>query len=122
MRLFIQAYLELIRFEFLLRRGRFQTLREVVAQQPTCKKEPRTSSQAICRSVDLACLWYWKEVLCLQRSAATTCLLRKYGFPAQLIIGVQTIPFKSHAWVELGGEILNDKPYSREMYALLDRC
>jgi hypothetical protein len=32
------------------------------------------------------------------------------------------MPFKAHAWVEVGGHIVNDKPYTREMYAILDRC
>ena len=34
--------------------------------------------ERICSAVDMACIWYWKEALCLQRSAATACLLKKY--------------------------------------------
>jgi hypothetical protein len=70
----------------------------------------------------MACIWYWKEVLCLQRSAATTCLLKRYGVPAHMILGAQPMPFKAHAWVEVNGSVVNDKPYMREMYAVLDRC
>jgi hypothetical protein len=70
----------------------------------------------------MACIWYCKEVLCLQRSAATTCLLRKYGVSAHLVIGAQQMPFKAHAWVEVGGEVVNDKKYVRELYARLDQC
>ncbi len=40
-----------------------------------------------CAAVDMACIWYWKEGLCLQRSAATACLLKRFGVPAQLVIG-----------------------------------
>jgi len=61
-------------------------------------------------------------VLFLQRSAATACLLKKYGVAAQLVIGTQPLPFKAHAWVEVEGTVVNDKPYIREMYAVLDRC
>ena len=70
----------------------------------------------------MACIWYWKEVLCLQRSAATACLLKRHGVPAQMMIGAQQMPFKAHAWVEVDGRVVNDKPYMREMYAVLDRC
>jgi hypothetical protein len=39
-----------------------------------------------------------------------------------MVIGAQAMPFRAHAWVEIGGHIVNDKPYTREMYAILDRC
>ena len=42
--------------------------------------------------------------------------------PAQMVIGSQQMPFRSHAWVEVEGRVVNDKPYMREMYAVLDRC
>ena len=32
------------------------------------------------------------------------------------------MPFKAHAWVEVAGVVVNDKPYMPEMYAVLDRC
>lgn len=72
--------------------------------------------------IDTACIWYRKEVLCLQRSVVTTCLLRKYGVPAQMVIGAQQVPFKAHAWVEVGQRVVNDKPYVVEMYGILSRC
>lgn len=61
-------------------------------------------------------------MLCLQRSAATALLLKEHGIPAQLVIGAQQIPFRAHAWVELHGRVINDKPYMPEVYAVLDRC
>jgi hypothetical protein len=60
--------------------------------------------------------------LCLQRSAAAACLLKRYGIPAQMVIGAKQMPFKAHAWVEVGGRVVNDKPYMPEIYAELDRC
>ena len=79
-------------------------------------------TERICAAVDMACIWYWKEALCLQRSAATACLLKQYGVAAQMMIGAQQMPFKAHAWVEVDGRVVNDKPYIREMYAILERC
>jgi hypothetical protein len=76
----------------------------------------------VCSAVDVACIWYWKQVLCLQRSAAAACLLRDNGVPAELVIGAQRMPFHAHAWVEVQGRVVNDKSYTNEMYAVLDRC
>jgi hypothetical protein len=113
----------LIQFDLYLARGNFKTLYEKVRNYPVAKETPAADTvERICYAVDLACIWYWKEVLCLQRSAATACLLKKHGVPAQLVIGVQQMPFKAHAWVEVEGQVVNDKPYMSEMYAVLDRC
>jgi hypothetical protein len=72
--------------------------------------------------MDLACVFYIKKVLCLQRSAATTLLLRRYGHKAEMVIGAQMLPFKSHAWVEVDRAIVNDKPYMTDIYRELERC
>ena len=121
--LVLKAYLKLIYFDLYLARGNFSALYDKVRGYPTGKKaEPSDAIEKICSAVDMACIWYWKEALCLQRSAATACLLRRYGVPAQMVIGAQQMPFKAHAWVEVGGRVVNDKPYTPEMYAVLDRC
>lgn len=123
MKLLIRAYFELIRFEFYLWRGNFAALRNRVGEGRVGKKIPSAEEiEQICHTVDLACVWYWKQVLCLQRSAATAYLLKRYGAPAEIVIGAQQMPFKSHAWVELDGRVVNDKPYMAEIYAVLDRC
>jgi Transglutaminase-like superfamily len=119
----LQAFLELIHFDLYLTRGNFSALYDRVRRYPLGTEAlPRNAVEQICAGVDTACIWYWKEVLCLQRSAATACLLKRYGVPAQLVIGTQRLPFKAHAWVEVDGRVVNDKPYVPEMYAVLDRC
>ncbi len=121
--LVIRAYLKLIYFEFYLTRGNFAALHAKVKSHAVGKASASHDTvQKICAAVDMACIWYWKEVLCLQRSAATACLLRRYGAPAQMMIGAQQRPFRAHAWVEVNGRVVNDKPYVREMYAVLDHC
>jgi hypothetical protein len=121
--LFLKAYWNLIRFDVCLARGNFAALYERVRRQPCrwCPATPHTVEN-VCRVVDNTCVWYWKEVLCLQRSALTTCLLKESGVRAELVIGAQQLPFKAHAWVEVDGTVVNDKPYVREIYAVLDRC
>jgi hypothetical protein len=121
--LVLRAYLRLVQFDLYLARGNFQALYDKVRTFPITEMPTSVdSTERICAAVDMACIWYWKEVLCLQRSAATACLLKRYGVPAQMMIGAQHMPFKAHAWVEVQGQVVNDKPYMREMYAVLDRC
>jgi hypothetical protein len=119
----LKAYVAFIRIDLLLARGSFALLHDKIRSYPT-RTSPAASDaiDRICRAVDLASIWYWKEILCLQRSAATTCLLRSFGVPAEMLIGVQQLPFHAHAWVEVGGCVVSDKPYMREMYEVLDRC
>jgi hypothetical protein len=122
-RLYLQAFWQLLRFDYYVRRGNFGLLYERVRIFP-CSSEPSSPklTDQLCHAINIACVWYPKHVLCLQRSAATTCLLRKHGLAAQMVIGVQNLPFKAHAWVELENRTINDKSYTREMYAALDRC
>ena len=121
--LVLRAYVQLIQFDLYLARGNFAALYGKVRRYPVGKETPAADLVArICSAVDMASIWYWKEVLCLQRSAAVACLLKKYGVPAQMVIGAQQTPFKAHAWVEVDGCVVNDKPYMPEIYAVLDRC
>ena len=120
--LLTDAYLKLILFDVYLARGNFAALYNKVRRYPVATKPPRFTVEQICYAVDMASIWYWKEALCLQRSAATACLLKQYGVAAQMVIGAQQMPFKAHAWVEVDGRVVNDKPYVPEMYGVLDRC
>jgi len=121
--LVLRAYLMLIYFDLYLIRGNFFVLYRKVHEHPIGRviKFP-AATERVCAAVDMACIWYWKEVLCLQRSATTACLLKQCGVPARMMIGAQQMPFKAHAWVEVEGCVVNDKAYMREMYAVLDEC
>lgn len=120
--LLLCAYLRLIQFDLYLACGNFKALYEKVRNCPIENTPAPNGVERICAAVDMACIWYWKEVLCLQRSAATACLLKRHGVPAEMMIGAQQMPFKAHAWVEVNDRVVNDKPYMREMYTVLDRC
>jgi hypothetical protein len=121
--LVLKAYLKLIQFDLVLARGNFAELYYKVRSSSVAETTPAPDAvERICSAVDIACIWYWKEALCLQRSAATSCLLKSHGIVAQMVIGAQQLPFKSHAWVEVNGRVVNDKSYVTEMYAVLDRC
>jgi hypothetical protein len=134
----LKAYTKLIYFDLCLARVSFEALCDRVRDYPLGIRPRRAEMvaqtlleqvwaeqnwvQQICAEMDMACIWYPKEVLCLQRSAATACLLKHYGVPAQMVIGAQQMPFRSHAWVEVEGRVVNDKPYIPEMYSVLERC
>lgn len=122
--LFFRAYGMLFYFDLFLASRDFKAIHERV--RGYALKSPKGRSYFdvgnICHAIDSACVWYRKEVLCLQRSAATVCLLRSRGIPARLVIGAQPLPFRAHAWVEVDGTVVNDKRHMREEYSVLDEC
>jgi hypothetical protein len=118
-----RAYWELLSLEYSMLRQDFAAIYERVRNTPVgIPARATVTAGQICRAVDLASALYLKQARCLQRSAATTCLLKKCGFPAEMVVGVQQIPFLAHAWVELDGRVVNDKPYMSEIYRILSRC
>ena len=122
--LVLRTYLCLVEIDVLMRFGDLESIHRRVRKSATRSVTARTGPAVneLCRAVDLACAFYFKKILCLQRSAVTTLQLRKYGYRAELAIGAQILPFKSHAWVEIDGVVVNDKPYMRDIYQVLERC
>lgn len=124
-RLLLESYWYLLRIAFAMHgRNGMRTLHNAVRTQSveSVGATRNCDPDVLCRAMDLACVFYLYRVLCLQRSAATTLLLRHHGVPAQMVIGVKQIPFRPHAWVEIDGTIVNDKPYLRDIYHELQRC
>jgi len=120
----IEAWLLLLYFEYVMHFRRFRELHRMVRDEPVThvKPEAKVPTETLCHAMDLACVFYFKQVLCLQRSAATTVLLRRHGWSVEMVIGAQLLPYRSHAWCELNGVVVNDKPYTAEIYAVLERC
>jgi hypothetical protein len=123
-RLVFESWLLLIRFEWIMRLREFKQLHRVVQKEPVRRvPSARVAHQdELCRAMDYACVFYAKRVFCLQRSAATTLLLRRHGIDAELVIGAKLLPFRSHAWVEVNGQVVNDRPYMHTIYQVLERC
>jgi hypothetical protein len=120
--LLLKAFFGLALYDLLVRNDKFAALHDEVRRWRVAggpaSPELITRAQHV---VDLACLWYPKPVLCLQRSVVATYLLRRVGAKAELIIGAQRLPFRSHAWVEIDGKVINDKPDMRNRYLVLER-
>lgn len=115
------AFIGLLAFDLLLKLRGFQALIEKVEKWPTA--EPRTTDSETCRrvsaTVDRAQMYYPKKAMCLQRSAVLTCLLRRCGVPAEMILAAQHFPAKAHAWVEVAGTVVNGNQSVRTKYLRL---
>jgi hypothetical protein len=119
----VQSWLVLLYCDWLMCFRGFQRIHAVVREQRLhIMANPQTSQRGLSDAIDLACVFYFKRVLCLQRSAAMAILLRRHGWSAEMVIGAQLLPFHSHAWVEINGQVVNDKPYIAEIFQVLERC
>jgi hypothetical protein len=122
-RLFWKALWALCWYDLWLARREFKLLYKNVRQRRVAPKTWTTDDvDRICRAVALACMWYPKETLCLQRSVVAVNLLRDEGVPAVMVIGAQQLPLRSHAWVEVEGRVVNDKQHICSTYARLESC
>jgi hypothetical protein len=117
------AFAGLFAFDVLLKFGGFQRLIRKVERWPIA--EPRTTDRETCRRVrgmvDRAQMYYPKKAMCLQHSAVVTCLLRRRGIPAEMVLAAQTFPPKAHAWTEVAGEVVSDSPSVKTKYRELKR-
>jgi len=117
----VQAWLCLIAFDVSRLAGFARAHRWLAHQRPRVRRRMRSTADDIVWAVDEACVWYVKRAACLQRSAVATWLMRRHGIDAQLVIGYRPLPFESHAWVEVDGRIVNDRPQYQKAFTVLDR-
>jgi len=122
-RLVLESWLLLFYADTIMRFRGFRHLHDAVRKKIVClEKSIGIPYEQLSRAMDIACVFYFKPILCLQRSAATVLLMRRYGWKAEMVLGAQLLPFLSHAWVEIGGIVVNDKPYVTETFQVLERC
>jgi len=119
--LMLRALYEIARYDVILSlRGVGSILQHLRKQQISQKARGDELEGAICDAILLATCFYFRPVLCLQRSVCTVRLLRKYGINARLIIGYRPSPFFSHAWVEVNGRIAyGSAAYQKRLQTLL---
>ena len=121
--LLAKALISLAAFDRMGFSSDFAAMCQFVRDWPTAPVPPGNEAvNRVCKAVNYACVWYPKRVLCLQRSAVTTCLLRACGVPAQMVMGAQKFPFKAHAWTEVNGSPINERRDVRKVYLLWERC
>lgn len=120
----MNAFVVLVGMDLVMRLCGFHRLHRLIRGFPCIgRRFPEEQVvERLCTAVDRAATYYFKRAWCLQRSATTTCLLRLRGVPAEMVIGVKKIPFYAHAWVEVGGRVVNDHPMIQQRYTVLERC
>lgn len=108
---FALAYIELLRVRRRYTQGGFRLRIPDLLRLPphSVWNSDDVAIEIICAAVDRAVAWLPRAPLCLARSIATTRLLRRSGVPAIMVIGVRRLPAGGHAWVEVGGRIVNDE-------------
>ena len=121
--LFWKAFFGLLAFDLFGLGRSFARLHRTVRNWRLSKRlvHPNATDR-VCEAINYACAWYPKQALCLQRSVVTTCLLRSYGVPAQMVLGAQKLPFKAHAWVEVNGRAINERSNVQGNYGVWERC
>lgn len=119
----LTAFCALFAFDLLLRFRGFEALVKKVESWPTA--EPHTTDPELCRrvcaAVNRAQVYYPKKAMCLQHSAVVTCLLRRNGVAAEMVLAAQEFPPKAHAWVEVAGAVVNDYKQVKTRYRELKR-
>jgi hypothetical protein len=107
---------------FLRRHSTFADLHQHLRSIPVAPCTPAPDAiERVKAAIDEACIWYPKRAVCLQRSAVAVALLRSLGVRAQFVYGVQQLPFKAHAWVEVGGMVVNDRQDVQQEYFVMER-
>lgn len=116
----VHAWLALAAFDFARHAG-FARVCEWLRRRRPATRPSWAHADDIVWAVDEACVWYVKRAACLQRSAVATWLLRRHGLRAEMVIGCRPLPFESHAWVEVDGHVVNDRPQYQRVFTVLDR-
>jgi len=120
--LYFRLIKELLRYDLIEALLGFQGVRRGL--QPRASRPRSNSSEletTVCEAVRSILPFYWKRVQCLQSSVVTARVLRTYGALADVVIGYRLAPFTAHAWVEVGGRIVNDSPTFQRRLQVLER-
>jgi hypothetical protein len=121
--LFFRALFMLFAYDVLNTFSTFGTIHKMVTGWTVARRTPDDDTvNRVCTAVNYACIWYPKQVLCLQCAFVTAHLLRRKGVPAHMVLGAQKLPFKAHAWVEVDGRAINERSNVQATYSVWDRC
>lgn len=90
-------------------KGVINLLHKQASQIKEWNTPPVHSLNYLMASLDRACQFYPRKVVCLAWSSTLTYLCLKRGWFVQFVIGVQLHPFLAHAWVEREGKVIGDR-------------
>ena len=111
-------------FWLALRLAGLQRFQGWLDRVPVAQREPLSHAEAAALgvAVNRAANHVFGPVTCLTRSLLLRWLLRRYGTASDLRIGVRLEQgeFSAHAWVEMDGIPLNDRPEFVARYAIFE--
>jgi hypothetical protein len=117
-----QVFWELLRYDLLAGISGFRGVHSKSSRRVTGRRRSGMDLESIIpRVVAAASSFYWKPILCLQRSVVTMRVLRKHGINAEVVIGCRPAPFVGHAWVEVDGRAASDSRGYQQKLAILER-
>jgi hypothetical protein len=120
--LYLHVIAELMRHDVIQAVLGFEGVHRTTQPRKCRQRSSTTELEAtVCEAVESILPLYWKRVRCLQRSVATARVLKGYGIHAEVVIGYRPAPFLAHAWVEVGGRIVNDSPVFQSRLRVLER-
>jgi hypothetical protein len=120
--LYFRLIKELLRYDLTAAMLGFQGVHK--GRQPFTPRRRSNSSEleaTVCEAARRIIPFYWKRVRCLQCSVVIARVLRTYGAQADIVVGYRVAPFMAHAWVEIGGRIVNDSPVFQRSLRVLER-
>ena len=119
-----QAFWYLLVADLLLRLGGYTRFKRFLGR-PSTQRAPASDAYTIALAahdaVGLASTWYLHSARCLQRAAAAALVLKARGVASVLVIGVRTMPFGGHAWLEIDGRVVAEDRWTLEPYVVLER-
>jgi len=83
---------ELVRYDVLSKISGFPGIRRRMRPARTSVARPALP-EAVCQAVACITSFYWKPLLCLQRSVVTARVMRAMGIQADVVIGYRAYPF-----------------------------
>jgi hypothetical protein len=106
---FVELGLRTVGFQRLVRQARAGSTRQELAGSGS---QAHRRAHRYAHWIDVAARHHVVEARCLHRSLALHHWLRSEGLPSELRIGVHKAgdELKAHAWIELAGCVINDRP------------
>ena len=110
------ALLAFAAYDALMKVLGFHRLSQILTRSPVKGRANAVRTLRVCAAIERARIWYPKEIKCMQHSAAITFFLARCGLNPRLAIAGRSMPFQSHAWVELDGIVVNDTQRVQQFY------
>lgn len=118
-----QFYLLLIKVHFVVNILGFESLiRSIQRKKKTYKKFLAVNPEkfgTLVTALNRACFYFPFKTKCLEWASALTLMGLKNKWQCNMEVGVHTLPFSAHAWVNVNGSVIADLPDLQENLAIV---